>query len=90
MKELLTAHDQKKYWIGGDEIGSEDTWRWEDKSAWEYTAFLPEQPSNWSGIQECLAVWKKKDYGWRDNMCDLKRFAVCKHFPEGMSVNTPF
>jgi hypothetical protein len=87
---LAGAHGMAKYWLGGNEIGTQDTWRWEDKSEWSGDFFMSAQPSNWGGrIQECLSSWRHGSYGWRDNMCDLKRFPICKHFADGVSVNTP-
>jgi len=88
---LATAHGQKKYWLGGDEIASEGTWKWHDSSAWEYTNFNENQPNNWEGFQqECLAMRKSSDYHWHDNLCHKQRWAVCKYFAEGQSVNTPY
>lgn len=88
---LAASHGKKKYWLGGDEIATEGEWRWHDKSEWGFTNFKEGQPNNWEGFnQECLVIKKKTDYQWHDNLCDKRRHAICKHFTNGASVNTPF
>jgi len=84
MTTLAKAHGQKKYWLGGDEIASEGTWRWHDQSAWEYTHFAGGQPNDWPGwVQECLVLRQSSNYHWHDNLCHKQRWAMCKHFAEG-------
>lgn len=33
---------------------------------------------------------KKTGYEWHDNVCDKRRYAVCRYFEEGHNVNTPY
>jgi len=85
---LATAHGQKKYWLGGDEVASPGTWGWHDSSAWDYNNWKTGQPDNTE--QECTVMKKSTGYQWNDSRCAKERWSVCKHFAEGQSVNTPF
>ena len=66
---------QRQLWVGGSDKKKEGEWKWTDSSPWEFTNWMPNQPSNHSG-QRCVIYFGPA--GWKDAYCYLRRKFVCK------------
>ena len=42
-------------WLGGNDIAKEGVWEWTDCTPWKFSLWAPEEPSNWNGIEHCVA-----------------------------------
>jgi len=47
--------DNDYFWLGGNDLAKEGVWEWTDCTPWEFSLWLPEEPSNWNGIEHCVA-----------------------------------
>lgn len=57
-----------KFIIGGYEPRN-NVWDWIDRSDWGYTNWIPGQPDNWRGNEDCLAI--DETGRWNDISCNL-------------------
>ena len=47
--------DNDYFWLGGNDLAKEGVWEWTDCTPWEFSLWAPEEPSNWNGIEHCVA-----------------------------------
>ena len=47
--------DRDWFWLGGNDLAKEGVWEWTDCTPWEVSFWGPEEPSNWNGIEHCVA-----------------------------------
>jgi len=80
------AHNDARYWIGASDRAKEGTWMWSDGTAWKYTNWDFQNPSNSGGGEDCLEIWgferdKPNNNGrgtWNDNACNKDHEFICK------------
>ena len=68
---------EKNFWIGLSDIEKEGNWQWEDGSNWSFSNWIPKQPNNAKGNQDCVAISSSSEQ-WADDPCEMQRFVVCK------------
>jgi len=47
--------DNDYFWLGGNDLAKEGVWESTDCTPWEFSLWAPEEPSNWNGIEHCVA-----------------------------------
>lgn len=62
-------------WIGGDDIDNEDTWMLQDGEIMTYSNWLPGEPSNGGGNENCLQI-QQSSGRWNDSACGMSFSAV--------------
>ena len=70
---------QRQLWFGGFDKENEGEWKWTDSSPWEFTKWMPNQPSNHSK-QRCVKY--SGPTGWKNVYCYLKRQFLCNMEPQ--------
>ena len=66
-------------WVGGNDIGSEGTFVWEDGSAWSYTNWDSGEPSNDGGTEHCVELRQANPNGaWNDADCSVSKHYICE------------
>ena len=63
------------FWLGGTDVASEGSWKWQDGSAVTWTNWGGSEP-NGGTSQDCLAWWGGGRY-WFDSSCSSDRYLVC-------------
>lgn len=63
------------FWIGFNDIATEGTWVWTDESPVNFTAWIPGQPSNSGGNEDCGQYYIGDQ--WNDNNCNARMASVC-------------
>uniref|UniRef100_A0A914XYE7 C-type lectin domain-containing protein n=1 Tax=Panagrolaimus superbus TaxID=310955 RepID=A0A914XYE7_9BILA len=71
----MVSVDWKWFWIGLYSVDKERSWRWSDKTPFNYTAWEPGKP-NLNSLS-CVVV----DHGFIDFDCNAKFQAMCKRKP---------
>ena len=58
---------------------------WEsDNSLVNYTHWGTEEPNDYAGVEDCIAVWGGASAGyWNDDFCDSEKYFICEK-PGGM------
>ena len=72
-------------WIGLSDSAVEGSYRWEsDNSLVNYTHWGTEEPNDFAGVEDCVAVWGGASAGyWNDDYCDSEKYFICEK-PGGM------
>ena len=72
-------------WIGLSDSAAEGIYRWEsDNSLVNYTHWGTEEPNDFAGVEDCVAVWGGASAGyWNDDYCDSEKYFICEK-PGGM------
>ena len=75
----------KTSWIGLSDSAAEGSYRWEsDNSLVNYTHWGTEEPNDFAGVEDCIAVWGGASAGyWNDDYCDSEKYFICEK-PGGM------
>jgi len=55
-------------------------YRWEsDGSLVNYTHWGTEEPNDFAGVEDCVAVWGGSSAGfWNDDYCDSEKYYICE------------
>jgi hypothetical protein len=67
-------------WIGMHDISKEGEMRWLDKSPVNYRYFIPGDPNNHGGYENCVGYFNGHK-GWADFECTSKFKAICQWSP---------
>lgn len=71
----------RQFWIGLNDRTTEGAYRWPDDSLVSYFGWLPGEPNNWGGNEDCtMALWGSCEAGanWIDASCnDYLRPYLC-------------
>lgn len=83
LKETFMAFSPSTlYWIGLNDMKTEAVFEWSDGSALStYSNWIPEQPDNWEGKEDCTAIKWVKETGharWNDVGCSTKYKFICE------------
>jgi len=67
-------------WIGLTDSAAEGMYRWEsDGSLVNYTHWGTEEPNDFAGVEDCVAVWGGSSAGfWNDDYCDSEKYYICE------------
>ncbi|XP_044278337.1 C-type lectin-like, partial [Varanus komodoensis] len=66
-------------WIGLHDPFWNQRWRWADRSAYNYKAWLPGEPNNQGKMEHCVELRKSTDFKqWNDVSCSKKNAYICK------------
>ncbi|XP_041665587.1 ladderlectin-like [Cheilinus undulatus] len=78
VKTLIRNFDPglKHTWIGLSDVHKEGSWMWSDGSAVNTTIWLPGQPDNYQGNEDCTEIWGP-DFRWNDILCTMTKPFVC-------------
>nr|XP_006815389.1 PREDICTED: uncharacterized protein LOC100369221 [Saccoglossus kowalevskii] len=76
------ANGIRGYWIGLNDITAEGVYQWLNGETFGWTAWASGEPnnnnrSNTNG-QDCVQLWKRRNYEWDDNNCRRKRAYICQ------------
>ena len=73
-------------WIGLNDVAVEGMYRWEsDNLLVNYTYWGTEEPNDYAGVEDCVAVWGGFSAGfWNDDYCDSEKYYICER-PGGMT-----
>ncbi|XP_071941130.1 C-type lectin domain family 19 member A-like [Antedon mediterranea] len=84
LKKLMGTISPQNYavWTSGNDIHTEEVFRWGDGTLFQYVNWAQEQPDNGqqsSGeIENCVAFFLRRGMPlWNDAMCELERPFVC-------------
>ncbi|KAK6188534.1 hypothetical protein SNE40_004692 [Patella caerulea] len=80
-KEVLAKIDQgRKYWIGGNKLGTEGIWRWSNGSKIENNQWLPNQPLNnfLAGVGGCMHFNQDNVHLFGETFCGVILWFVCE------------
>ncbi|XP_052269056.1 perlucin-like isoform X3 [Dreissena polymorpha] len=70
------------YWIGASDLLIENDWQWmTSHSSLSYTAWSPEQPTNYGGNENCAEI-RPSDGKWNDDQCDRSINYICERSNE--------
>ncbi|KAL4617320.1 macrophage mannose receptor 1-like [Arapaima gigas] len=77
---LQTQLANNIYWIGLNDIVSEDQWEWSDGSAYyPYLSYWKSgQPDSWGDNEDCVQVLGANDGQWNDASCTIRHRYICK------------
>ncbi|KAL2078274.1 hypothetical protein ACEWY4_025959 [Coilia grayii] len=64
-------------WIGGWDAAQEGLWLWSDGSKFDYTRWIPGEPNNRGGAENCIEMNTLEMMWWNDLPCNLARAALC-------------
>ena len=69
----------------------EGVYRWEsDNSLVNYTHWATEEPNDFGGVEDCVAVYAGASAGfWNDDYCDSEHYYICEKV-QGMSTLSYF
>ena len=70
---FFTSLADGRFWIGGNDISTEDSWVWSDGSDWNFTNWNRGEPNNWNK-EDCLQA----NGIWNDVSCEKFEKFVCK------------
>ena len=77
---VLTAGDNlNNGWLEATDTETDGQWKWEDGTAWDFTAWWPDSNQGTQGgtNQNCLQL-RRVDSLWDDSQCSKSRSYVCK------------
>ncbi|XP_072169955.1 alpha-N-acetylgalactosamine-specific lectin-like [Diadema setosum] len=71
------------FWFGLNDIDSEGTFVWSDGSPVDYTKWIPGQPTNYGGNEDCGHVWYRDAQtdttrDWNDAPCSSEVSFICQ------------
>ncbi|XP_002739925.1 lectin BRA-3-like [Saccoglossus kowalevskii] len=66
------------YWIGLDDIGHQQDFRWDDGTSPTFTPWAENNPNNLFGDQNCVQLWKKAMLKWDDDFCYKQKDVLCE------------
>lgn len=76
--ENAKARSQESPWLGATDF-QEGNWRWaNDLTKVVFTDWLPGQPDNAGGREDCGQIYKPFNYTWNDNQCELPFHYICE------------
>ncbi|XP_078378069.1 uncharacterized protein LOC144661244 [Oculina patagonica] len=80
-QDFITFHYQRKsagnIWIGLNDRALERGFSWSDGSPVTYLNWLPGEPNDKTGLENCIEMWPPSR-GWNDQPCGDKRGYICK------------
>jgi len=62
-------------WVGAK--WTENEWKWQDTSSWEYTNWWSGQPDD-PNTESCIALWTGSQSKWNDDWCTSTYSFVCE------------
>ena len=62
-------------WVGAK--WTENEWKWQDTSSWEYTNWWSGEPSD-PDNEPCIALWTGSESKWNDDWCTSTYSFVCE------------
>lgn len=68
----LLAKSEKVQWIGASDAGHEGDWTWTNGAPVKGNNWLPKEPNNCCGGENCLHINYKKAGKWNDVSCNRK------------------
>ncbi|KAM8728791.1 C-type lectin-like [Acanthopagrus schlegelii] len=79
VKFLIKNFDsaQGNTWIGLSDTQKEGGWMWSDGCAVDFIFWLPGQPDNYHGNENCGHFWAGNTLKWNDFPCHLTLPSVC-------------
>ncbi|CAH3127383.1 unnamed protein product [Pocillopora meandrina] len=93
-QDFITFHYRRisagKIWIGLNDWSLERGFTWSDGSPVTYLNWLPGEPNDKTGMENCIEMWPPSR-GWNDQSCADRRGYICKQPLEcsaalGMSI----
>ena len=74
-----TVSSETQAWVGGNDIENDGIFVWTDGKAFTYENWLPNQPNNYDGPQNCISIMRKEGIlGWNDANCDANLPYICE------------
>ena len=80
---LALHYRLRSIWLGAGDQVIEGNWFWWDRSPTPYNNFLPGEPDDSKGVEDCvemLVVTANTPGGWNDVNCNLRRPFVCQFY----------
>ncbi|XP_053383498.1 perlucin-like [Mercenaria mercenaria] len=77
------------FWIGGSDLSVEGEWKWwTTKEALSYTNWLPSEPSNGAGNENCMSLKRISNgtVGWNDYRCSVATYYICEKQAEQTDI----
>jgi hypothetical protein len=74
-------------WTGANDEEQEGIFRWAGGGLLDYTAWAPNQPDNWEGVEDCGEL-SGFDQLWNDRPCtdSFAKQALCERMPESSNM----
>ena len=79
--DIANHYQLSRFWLGASDQLAEGHWFWWDGSRMTYKNFLPRQPDNYRGNQDCLEMWISFYIGrgyWNDYPCSVRQPFLCQ------------
>ncbi|XP_071485675.1 echinoidin-like [Diadema antillarum] len=82
-EKTWTAARDHGFWFGLNDIDSEGTFVWSDGSPVDYTKWIPGQPTNYGGNEDCGHMWYRDAQtdttrDWNDAPCSSEVSFICQ------------
>jgi len=83
----LSGGHSYTYWTAGHRSGRSMMFEWwlirtKDNSfakyRMNYNHWLPAEPNNASGNEDCMSMYAVWDYGWNDCACHVSHYFICE------------
>ncbi|XP_053120219.1 regenerating islet-derived protein 4-like [Hemicordylus capensis] len=67
-------------WIGLHTFHQDRKWRWADGAAYTYNTWMPREPNNQGGNEDCVELWRSSDFSkWNDAPCTKRNAYICMY-----------
>ena len=69
-------------YVGLNDIVTEGSFQWQEGCASQYISFLPNEPNDFSGQEDCVVVYMDGRTLWNDVPCTTAAYCVCEKSAE--------
>ena len=77
LRGILVTEEDAHHWMGGSALLKEGQWMWhQNGDQFTYTNWVPGQPDNIEGREDCLMYWK--EIKWNDDPCNRQHSYICE------------
>ena len=77
---ILANSIRQSVWIGINDKSKEGHFVYasDGTKSLKFTNWIPGQPSNWKGKEDCAHLWKQYGFRWNDAPCSSKMSFICE------------
>ena len=78
VSDIVWTLTRGPFWLALSDADEEGQWRWSTGQALEYDAWLPGEPNDWGGMEDCAHGNFGRSGGWNDCSCNYPEAFVCE------------